>query len=171
MRPPPERSRIARALPPVVFALLAAATLAAFAVAQRLKTEPPLIDKVELSPRFTPNGDGFDDLARIRFRVTRSDRANVQIVSLSGRLVLTLARSRELNDFKCYEFRWDGRNRSGAPAPPGAYRLRVVLLGEDRSLVPTGRIVLRRPPPIRVPGAAAPVPSAPGGFSGRGSCR
>ena len=134
-----------RALPPVTFALLAAATLAAFAVAQRLKTEPPLIDKVELSPRFTPNDDGRDDLARINFRVTRSDRGNVQIVHPDGRLVVTLARRIELNDFKFYEFRWDGRNRHGAPAQPGAYRLRVVLLDQDRSLVPSGRIVLRRP--------------------------
>jgi FlgD Ig-like domain len=133
-----------RALPPVAFALLAAATLAAFALAQRLKGEPPLIDKVELSPRFTPNGDGIDDLARIRFRVTRSDRGNVQIVDLDGSLVVTLARRLELNDFKFYEFRWDGRNREGAPARSGAYRLRVVLLEEDRSLVPTGRIILSR---------------------------
>lgn len=136
-----------RVLPPLAFALLAIATVAAYGVAQRLKSEPPLIDKVELSPFFTPDGDRHDDLARIRFRVTRSDRANVQIIDLRGRLVLTLARDRELNDFKYYVFRWDGRTRTREPAQPGAYRLRVVLLGEDRSLVPTGRIRLRRPGP------------------------
>src|SRR5262245_58358801 len=41
---------------------------------------------------FTPNGDCRNDRMRIRFRVTRSDRAIVQIVKPGGRLVITLAR-------------------------------------------------------------------------------
>ncbi|HYJ22510.1 MAG TPA: hypothetical protein VEW07_10860, partial [Solirubrobacterales bacterium] len=58
-------------------------------------------------------------------------------------------------------FYWDGRQRGGGIAPPGRYKLRVKLLGQDRNLVPPGVIRLHRsshdegsackPAPRRVP--------------------
>src|SRR3954467_14898928 len=92
----------------VVFALLVVVTLAAFAWSQRLKRDPLVLDKVSfvaapvLHPKhpvffsFTPNGDCRYDLIRIRFRVTQSDDAIVQIVKPGGKLVVTLARNRFL---------------------------------------------------------------------------
>src|SRR3954452_25569276 len=87
----------------VVFALLVVATLAAFAWSQRVKRDPLVLDKVSLvgapvlhpeNPvhSFTPNGDCRYDRVRIRFRVTKSDHANVQVVKPGGRLIITLAR-------------------------------------------------------------------------------
>lgn len=139
----------------VVFALLILATVAAFAWSQRLKREPLVLDRVTFvgAPRqpgtpvvrsFTPNGDCRHDLMRIRFRVTVSDTANVQVVKPGGRLVLTLARERPLKRYRFFTFYWDGRMRGDGVAPPGRYKLRVKLLSQDRTLVPGGVMRLHR---------------------------
>ncbi len=143
----------------LVFALLVVATVAAFAWSQRLKREPLVLDRVTLvSPRhraapgkrtptrpaFTPNGDCRFDQVRVRFRVTESDRATVQILKPGGKLVITLARERELARYHFFTFYWDGRSREDGIAPPGRYKLRVKLLDQDRVLVPPGAVRLHR---------------------------
>jgi hypothetical protein len=141
----------------LVFALLVLATVAAFAWAQRVKRDPLVLDKVTfaaapvLHPRapvhsFTPNGDCRYDRLRIRFRVTRSDRATVQVVKPGGRVVVTLARDRFLKRYHFHTFYWDGRQRGGGVAVAGRYKLRVKLLGQERTLVPPGTIHLDRAP-------------------------
>ncbi len=140
----------------VVFALLVLATVAAFAWSQRLKRDPLVLDKVSFVavPRphphapavrgFTPNGDCRFDRERIRFRVTVSDRADVQIVRPGGKLVVTLARDTYLKRYHFFTYYWDGRTRNDGTAPPGRYKLRVKLLSEERILVPGGAIRLHR---------------------------
>lgn len=131
----------------LVFALLAIATLAAFAWSQRLKRAPLVLDRVTFgipaSRSFTPNRDCRFDRVRIRFRVTRSDRGTVQVVKPGGRLVVTLARDSFLKRYTFHTFYWDGRQRGGGTADPGRYKLRVKL-GEDRVLVPPGVMPLHR---------------------------
>ncbi len=149
----------------LVFALLVIATVAAFAWAQRLKRDPLVLDHVTFGTRasrtFTPNRDCLFDRERIRFRVTRSDHATVQVVKPGGRLVITLARDRYLKRYHFFTFHWDGRSRNDGVAPPGRYKLRVKLLDQDRTLVPPGVIRLHRaernPPPgcKRRPGGAS----------------
>jgi len=163
---PPHREQpltAKRVLAPAIFALLVLATVAAFAYAQRLKREPLILDKVTFSPLIagetviTPNGDGRGDLARVRFRLTTTDRGIVQLIDRSDRAVKTfvvkilsekgrvtarLAPGEELPAYKTFGFRWNGRTDTGRLAPTGPYRLRVRLLGEDRTLVPGGRIRL-----------------------------
>ncbi len=132
----------------LVFALLVLATLAAFAWSQRLKRDPLVLDRVTFgvpkSRAFTPNGDCRFDRIRIRFRTTQSDRATVQVVRPGGRLVVTLARNELLERYKFHTFYWDGRSRLDGMAPPGRYKLRVKLLGQDRVLVPPGSMRLHR---------------------------
>lgn len=145
----------------LVFALLVLATLAAFAYSQRLKRDPLVLDRVSLVSRwkpakpdaavltaraFTPNGDCRFDRERIRFRTTVSDQATVQVVKPGGKLVVTLARDRFLKRYAFHTFYWDGRERNDGAAPPGRYKLRVKLLGQDRVLVPPGAIRLHRAP-------------------------
>jgi hypothetical protein len=159
-----------RFLAPAIFALLILATVVAFAIAQRQKRKPLVLDKVTLAPLvhgrtvITPNGDGRADLARVRFRLTRSDHGVVQlinrddqpvrtftvkIISQKGRVTARIAPGALLPSYKTLGFRWNGRIAGGRPAPSGPYRLQVKLLGEDRTLVPGGRIrvhTLRRGP-------------------------
>jgi hypothetical protein len=142
----------------LVFALLVLATVAAFGWAQRLKRDPLVLDRVtfvgvpRIHPKappvlsFTPNGDCRYDEVRVRFRVTQSDAAIVQVVKPGGRVVVTLARDRFLKRYHFFTFRWDGRRRGGGIAPAGRYKLRVKLLGQDRTLVPPGTIRLHRAP-------------------------
>ena len=142
----------------LVFALLVLATLAAFAVSQRLKRDPLVLDKVTLvgapilnpkAPRvhaFTPNGDCRFDQVRIRFRVTRSDDATVQVIKPGGRLIVTLDRNRFLKRYRFHTFYWDGRSRRTGSAPPGRYKLRVKLLDQGRTQVPPGTMRLHRAP-------------------------
>ncbi|HSS04171.1 MAG TPA: hypothetical protein VLK89_03145 [Solirubrobacterales bacterium] len=132
----------------VVFALLVVATIAAFAWSQHLKRDPLVLDRVTFgtpaSRGFTPNRDCRFDRIRIRFRVTRSDRADVQVVEPGGRLVVTLARDIYLKRYRFFTFYWDGRVRNDGTASPGRYKLRVKLLGQDRVLVPGGLMRLHR---------------------------
>jgi len=139
----------------LVFALLVLATLAAFAWSQRLKRDPLVLDNVTFVgapilhpknpvPSFTPNGDCRYDEMRIRFRTTQSDRGTVQVVKPGGKLVVTLARDTYLKRYRFHTFYWDGRSRNDGIAPPGRYKLRVKLLGQDRVLVPPGLMKLHR---------------------------
>jgi hypothetical protein len=149
----PRRRANAAAL---VFVLLVLATVAAFAWAQRLKRDPLVLDRVTFIgvPRvhpgaapvhsFTPNGDCRFDRMRIRFRVTQSDHATVQVVKPGGRVVITLARDRYLQRYHFFTFYWDGRSRDDGIAAPGRYKLRVKLIGQERNLVPPGVIKLHR---------------------------
>ncbi len=134
----------------LVFALLVVATVAAFAWAQRLKRDPLVLDRVTIGTNknsgFTPNGDCRFDQERIRFRVTQSDHATVQIVKPGGKVVITLARDRFLKRYHFFTFYWDGRSRNDGIAPVGRYKLRVKLLGQERNLVPPGAIHLHRAP-------------------------
>lgn len=155
MKTTPTPRRAPRGLAALVFALLVAATVAAFAWAQHLKREPLVLDRVTFgnaaSRAFTPNGDCRFDHGRIRFRVTRSDEAVVQVVTPDRELVRTLARGRFLKRYRFVTFYWDGRDDAGRLQPPGRYKLRVRLIGQDRNLVPGGALLLhraaRRPPP------------------------
>jgi hypothetical protein len=141
----------------IVFALLVLATIAAFAYAQRLKRDPLVLDRTTfvavpiLHPAnpvhgFTPNGDCRYDRIRIRFRTTRSDDGTVQVVKPGGRVVVTLARDRFLKRYHFHTFYWDGHSRDDGIAPPGRYKLRVRLLGQERTLVPPGAIPLHHAP-------------------------
>ncbi|HEV7483402.1 MAG TPA: hypothetical protein VGO13_09925 [Solirubrobacterales bacterium] len=164
----PRRRANAAAL---VFALLVLATVAAFGWAQRLKRDPLVLDRVTfvavpvLHPdnpvhAFTPNGDCHYDRVRIKFRVTQSDHATVQVVKPGGRVVVTLGRDQFLKRYHYFSYFWDGRQRGGGIAPQGRYKLRVKLLGQERNLVPPGVIKLHRAPHRRattvcIPGVRA----------------
>lgn len=142
----------------VVFALLVVFTIGAFAWSQRLKRDPLVLDKVSFRAvpyadpddepvrAFTPNDDCRFDSVRIRFRMTRSDRANVQVVKPGGKLVVTLARGVYLKRYRFHTFYWDGRQREVGMATPGRYKLRVKMLDEDRTLVPGGVMRLHEAP-------------------------
>ena len=149
----------------LVFALLVLATVAAFAWSQRLKRDPLVLDRVTFgtaaSRTFTPNGDCRFDRERIRFRVTRSDHAIVQVVKPGGKLVVTLARDALPQALPLLHL------LLGRPQPQRRHRATRAATSsasscssQERSLVPPGVIRLHRAP--AQPGVRAARPAAEG---------
>jgi hypothetical protein len=81
-----------------------------------------LIRSVAVSPLVTPNGDGINDEAQIRFTLAKVEGASpaVTIHDLSGRQVRTV-------DAVDGAHNWDGRDASGQLLPPGSYVCRILL--------------------------------------------
>lgn len=142
-----------RWVPPLILALLAVLTLAAFVYSQRLKREPLVIDRVEFRAVgasasgpgrtvFSPNGDCRRDRMTITFRTTRSDHADVEIIAPGGRSIRTLARNRFYKRYRMHRLIWDGRKRNGRVPRTGRYRVRVTMIDEGRALYLPGRIRL-----------------------------
>ena len=93
----------------------------------------PLLDRVRLVPRvFTPNGDGINDQAEIRFtiyRLIRARRIEVGIYDLAGRKVRELSLRRE-NPSGDHSVAWDGRDDAGALVQPGTYLVRIAFAAD-----------------------------------------
>ena len=93
----------------------------------------PLLDHVRSLPQvFTPNGDGVNDQAEIRFtiyRLIRGRRIDVGIYDLSGRKVRELSLRRE-NPSGDHSVVWDGRDDAGALVRPGTYLVRVAFAAD-----------------------------------------
>ena len=153
--PQPAASAAARRLAPILFGLLALATVGAFYLTQHLKSQNPLInggpraDPAVINP--TLAGVCADAAGqRVSFRRTRvgfylqarSDNVSVYVANAGGTRVATMAGSgrylRANNGSHYSFFTWDGRTDAGTPVPPGIYGFDVLLLHEDRVLPLTG---------------------------------
>ena len=93
----------------------------------------PLLDRVRSLPQvFTPNGDGLNDQAEIRFtiyRLIRARRIEVGIYDLSGRKMRELSLNRK-NPSGDHSVVWDGRDDAGALVRPGTYLARVAFAAD-----------------------------------------
>jgi hypothetical protein len=118
----------------LILGLLAVATLCAIVAAQRAKDAPALVRRVTVTALFTPNGDGYRDVARIRFTLGRPDTVDVAVLDGRGATVRRLAVARPAPGARAVRLRWDGRTDRGVPAPPGTYRVRVALRRRGRTL-------------------------------------
>ena len=80
-----------------------------------------LIRLVVVTPLLTPNGDGVNDTATIRFALAKveSTEPEVSIHDLSGRRVRMVSVDSE-------GYGWDGRDDRGQLRPPGAYICRIL---------------------------------------------
>jgi len=144
----------------VVFGLLVIATAAAFFVTQRLKQSTPAVQRVFFHPYLSPNGDGRKDSVRLRFDLERADDVTVSIVDRAGYEVRRLADDRRLAS-GTHRFGWDGRAADGQVAAEGAYRLRVALRSEGRSLTASRTLILDTTPPRLSLIAVTPATIAP----------
>jgi len=90
--------------------------------------ESSLLEDVRVAPQvFTPNGDGVNDRAEVRFSVFRikGERLlRVDLFDLSGRRVRDLSAQRNPPSGE-YAVAWDGRDERGGLVRPGAYLARV----------------------------------------------
>ncbi|MDZ7343949.1 MAG: FG-GAP-like repeat-containing protein [candidate division KSB1 bacterium] len=84
---------------------------------------------------FTPNADGFNDVAVFDFREMAVQSPQLKIFDLKGNLLMTFSQPQSS------EFRWNGSDQSGRPQPPGPYL--YLLLDGDKKMA-TGYVVLVR---------------------------
>ena len=138
----------------VVFGVLVVSAFAAFFVAQGLKSSPSVVQAFKVKyPVVSPNGDGRLDRQRVTFRLKRADTVDVAIVDDQGDAVRELASDRRLEAYRQLlpSLSWDGLDDDGRPVPDGAYRVRVTLRGEGRSvIVPRSFRVDRTAPAPRI---------------------
>lgn len=151
----------------VAFLLLVAASFGAFFVAQRLKTESPVIAKFKRDRFFSPDGDGRKDRAAIRFTVREADDVTVIVVDEADAPVKRLVSALPARPGRRIEVAWDGRTDAGGRAPDGLYRARIDLRRQGRSVIPQlgfrldtqapAPAVIRTDPPIVAPGRPVSV--------------
>jgi hypothetical protein len=160
----PELAGRLRWLAPITLGLLFALTVGAFGLSQRLKREPLVIDRVEyiaegigpFAPKrsvFSPNGDCRRDRMLIRFRTTKSDNADVEVIGPGKTRIRLLEEDRFFKRYREHELVWDGRKDNGNVPQTNAFRVRVTMRGLDRELILPGKIRLHR---FRAVGSACP---------------
>lgn len=152
-----------RFLSRALFAVLVAATFAAFFVAQRVKRAQPVIEKVTFTKYLSPNGDGIRDRGRLAFRLKKTDRVDVAIVNRDGDLSRRLATDRRLCGPCTHRFGWDGRDDIGAKAPDGPYFLRVTLREQGRTISSPRKLHVDTTPPRPVVVSVSPRAFSPDG--------
>ncbi|RKQ92335.1 hypothetical protein C8N24_2181 [Solirubrobacter pauli] len=119
----------------ITFVILVGATFAAFFVAQRLKSEPPVITVRAITQFFSPNGDGSKDVSNLSISTKVEDVATVDVVDIDGDRVRRLREAVPMAPYRPLRLVWDGKDDDGAVVPDGRYRLRVALRDEGRSAV------------------------------------
>jgi hypothetical protein len=72
---------LTRFAPTVLVLALLGATAAAFAVSERLKLEPSPITKTRVAKVFSPVCNCSQRVARVQFRLRRTDRLTVQVLT------------------------------------------------------------------------------------------
>ncbi|HWI21798.1 MAG TPA: N,N-dimethylformamidase beta subunit family domain-containing protein [Baekduia sp.] len=134
----------------LAFALLVAASVGAFFVAQRIKNSPSVIQDVKHPLNISPNGDGHLDVMRVNLRLKKADRVTLTIVDSDGDPVKTILSDRRLEAYKSLrqgEASWDGRDSQGRLVADGLYRLRITLRELGRTATDTKSIIKDTVPP------------------------
>jgi hypothetical protein len=140
----PEDRGSAPVLGTALFVALCLAALVATGLVVQAKTPDLILEAPSLPQVFSPNGDGSNDVAVIRFFVRESEEdATVEIVDTDDDPVRTLDRGVALSADRPVTYRWDGRTDLGGIAAYGRYRLRVLLPSQDREVVFPRRIEVR----------------------------
>ena len=130
-----------------VFAVLAAATVGAFFLAQRVKSTPAAIARYSMRGFCSPNGDGRFDGCRLSFLLKRGDDVTVRVIGTGGDVVRTLVADRSLPAFRQLRVLWNGETAAGLRARDGDYRFQVVLRRQGRSILVPRVLALDTTPP------------------------
>jgi hypothetical protein len=119
----------------VLFIAVVVAALVSLALIQEARQRGEVLDLVEATDSFAPRAG---ESARIAWRQRETgDDALVEIIDTGGRPVRTLLDRGTLEgDDSQQVFHWNGRTDSGALAPPGLYRVEIVIPDADRDIVP-----------------------------------
>jgi hypothetical protein len=119
----------------VVFGLLVAASVAAFFLAQRVKSTPAAVARFSVTPFCSPNGDGRFDGCRAAFLLKKGDDVTVRVVGRDDEVVDTLVSDQSLPAFRNLRVLWRGRAAGGGRVRDGAYHFEVTLRRQGRSIL------------------------------------
>jgi hypothetical protein len=122
---------LARFLPVLLVVGLLGGSAAAFAVTERLKLERSPILATKVDKVVSPTSG---TRAKIFFRLRQADDVSVGIVAESGKVVRSLPRPRRRHA-GLQRFFWDGRDDAGVVVKDGAYKPRVHLPNEHRTIL------------------------------------
>lgn len=134
-------------LGPALLLVLLALSLAITVLVYRERSPDLALEVVSLPREITPDGDGKRDTAPVEFFVRFDEPdATIEIVGAHFARVRTLASGFELAAGETVRCIWDARDDAGELAPLGHYRLRVVLPGQERSMVFPRKVRVVPPP-------------------------
>ncbi|MGE5689936.1 MAG: FlgD immunoglobulin-like domain containing protein [Pseudomonadota bacterium] len=154
---------MARLLPIALVVALLVGSAVAFAVTERLKLVRSPIAAPKIDKTFSPVCRCPKERARIRFRLRTADRVDLAIVDGDGDVVRTLFTGRQF-PVGTVAATWDGRDDDGRIVPEGAYRPRVHLDRERRTIaLPNPIRVDTTPPTIRLTALRPPDAFSPDG--------
>ena len=141
-----------------MFALLILACFLAFFLTQRLKHTPTVVKDIKLTTFFSPFPSGHVKEESISFKLDRAERVTVEIDDSNEQVVATLLLAYPVARYKQFSLRWNGRRgvsrsyavthtshghrillprNSGAIAPAGQYRVRLLLTRQNRKVSST----------------------------------
>src|SRR3954447_20626161 len=144
-----------------VFAVMVAATLGAFVLAQQLKSDFPLVIRFATKPaHFSPNGDRYRDATRIGFDLSEPASVSFIVVNSEGTEVRRIVSDRRLAGDAKHRWMWDGRADAGRLVPDGTYRMRVVRRDESRVIDSVKEIDVDTVPPKASLASATPSVNA-----------
>jgi FlgD Ig-like domain len=150
------------------FAVLVAATIAAFFITQHLKVTTPLIQGTPrpvpavIDPLHgVPCGKGNSGSTTISFYLQhRADTVDVYVINQGETIVRTVATGRHMRiDVRKPDgvFTWNGREDNGQVAPDGTYYFRVALIHQNRTIDLTDvPVKVKTVPPHPVVTSASP---------------
>ena len=125
---------------------LLAATAGAFALTQGAKVELIPIYRTHVDKVFSPTCKCGTDIAKIDFRLRKTDRLTVWITH-DGTTVRTLVPGRTFKRGPV-KLEFDGRDDNGGALPDGAYKPVVHLGNEHRTIEIPNTMVLDTKPPV-----------------------
>lgn len=132
---------MAKYAPVALVAALLVATGLAFVYTESLKLTPSPILGTRVTKLFSPVCRCDTDTAEIAFRLRKPDSLDLEIVDGKEKVVRRLVVRRRYPR-GAVSFTWNGRSDAGTVVPEGAYKPRVRLHGQRRTIV--------LPNPIRV---------------------
>jgi hypothetical protein len=141
--------------------VLLVGTVVAFTYTESLKLERKPVRKVRLDRWLSPVCDCPSQTARIAFELREPERLDISVVDGDGNTVRVLAAGL-VRPAGRVVVTWDGRDDAGRVVPDGAYRIRLRLLEERRTIaVPRDLNVDTRAPEVTLVDVS-PTALAPG---------